>query len=249
MIFVFLLVSAWVIWSRSLQKGWPSIAALLLPLALIAAGLAWYNWVRFGSIFETGHRFQLSSVDMSTGRTVMGIFNIPPNIYTFFFRPFQWIGKFPFLNAPAIRPNMWPSFLYVPDTYLYREAITGIIPSSPYLWLAIIPVIGFIYLIWQTISHHTYSATLSKVTTWLNALFIGAALVECALLLIYTSSSMRYLNDLTPTLFIVAALGVWQMDTWASSTPARQKWIRSTYLLFDAGLTRVQRGNQPIQHA
>jgi hypothetical protein len=225
-IVVFLLVSAWTIWSHSLQKGWPSIAALLLPLALSAAGLAWYNWVRFGSIFETGHRFQLSSVDMSTGRTVMGFFNIPPNIYTFFLRPFQWTGKFPFLNAPAIRNNMWPSFLYIPETYLYREAITGIIPSSPYLWLAIIPVIGFIYLIWQTISHRTYSATLSKVTTWLNGLFIGAALVECALLLIYTSSSMRYLNDLTPTLSILAALGIWQIDDWASTSSVRQKWVR-----------------------
>ncbi|HTX78500.1 MAG TPA: hypothetical protein VMC62_02480, partial [Longilinea sp.] len=226
-ILVFLLASAWTLWRRSLQKGWPAILAMLLPLVVIAAGMAWYDWVRFGSIFETGHRFQLSSVDMSTGRKVMGFFNIPPNIYTFFFRPFQWTGKFPFLNAPAIRNNMWPSFLYIPETYLYREAITGIIPSAPYLWLAIIPLIGIIYTLWQVIKRRLQFDAAFKEPVWLTILFIGAALVECSLLLIYTSSSMRYLNDLTPTLFIVAALGVWQTDEWAANAPTRQRWFRA----------------------
>ena len=47
----------------SQYPGSCSLTGLLLPLAIGAGLLGWYNWARFGSVLETGLRFQLSGIN------------------------------------------------------------------------------------------------------------------------------------------------------------------------------------------
>ena len=53
------------------------LAVLILPIAICGIGLAWYNWARFGSVFEFGLRYQLTSTDyLNSGNTLFSIGNI-----------------------------------------------------------------------------------------------------------------------------------------------------------------------------
>jgi len=64
------LVAGALAWRRPRAGGaagtavWPLIAAAVLPAALVGAGVAAYNFARFGSVLEFGLRYQFAAVDM-----------------------------------------------------------------------------------------------------------------------------------------------------------------------------------------
>ncbi len=67
-------------WRASLA----SMVALIVPLLLWGAGLAWYNYARFGNILETGHRFQLTGGALPANyNDIVSISYILPNLYNF----------------------------------------------------------------------------------------------------------------------------------------------------------------------
>lgn len=50
-----------------------TLIAAVLPLLAGGAALAWYNWARFGSIFEFGIRYQLANVDYTQFKGSFGL--------------------------------------------------------------------------------------------------------------------------------------------------------------------------------
>ena len=111
------------------------MVCLLIPLALWGGGLAWYNAARFGSIFETGHRFQLTGPALPANYSqVASIAYILPNLYNLLARPlvFEW-NSFPFVFTPYLTGAMWPGFIRIVDPYYFSEPIAGILLAVPAL--------------------------------------------------------------------------------------------------------------------
>ncbi len=112
------------------KKGIRELILLLSPYIVVASGLMYYNFIRFGSPFDFGSNYQLTTNDvtkrgMNMGRTGLGFF-------TYLFQPPVFTAKFPFLQKVTIETN------YVGKT-IVENCFGGLITSTPILWF-----IGFI---------------------------------------------------------------------------------------------------------
>ncbi len=127
----------------------------IFPLVLGAAGLAWYNLDRFGSIIETGHRFQLSNIyKTNTPPQDFSIKYIIPNLYNYLLRPLNITpNEFPYLNAPYLNETDWPFFIRLPEFYQFQEPTASIWLVVPFLVFAMIPPI----IILRRIYHKKYA--------------------------------------------------------------------------------------------
>jgi hypothetical protein len=181
------------------------------PLVAIFSGLLWYNYARFGSIFETGHCYQLTGLALPPNYEDVTSFKyLLPNLYTCVFRFPTLSEKFPFVSIPWIKESMWPSFIHLPENYYYSEPTVGI--------LFTVPIIGLttgllIWLIWRWLNGESGSVILrtklqrSFLLWWSAALFIQAFL-PLAVLLVFISSSFRYLADISASSILFSTLFV-----------------------------------------
>jgi hypothetical protein len=87
------------IWSRHRgERQVPGLlAAALLPLGAVAAGLLAYNYARFESPWEFGNRFQLTNVDYRSVQLLAST-NIRGHVAAFLFAPISLSHYFPFLR-------------------------------------------------------------------------------------------------------------------------------------------------------
>ncbi len=107
------------------KKGVKELALLLSPYIVVASGLMFYNYIRFGSPFDFGSNYQLTTNDVTKrgfnmGRTGLGFF-------TYLFQPPVFSAKFPFLEKVTIKTN------YVGKT-IVENCFGGLITSTPILW-------------------------------------------------------------------------------------------------------------------
>lgn len=70
------------------------------PLAVIGALLAAYNWARFGSILETGLKYQLAASDIRTIPPA-GLANVPSGLRAFLIPSPRYLAYFPFIEMPG----------------------------------------------------------------------------------------------------------------------------------------------------
>lgn len=108
------------------KRGAREFACLLAPYFVVAAGLMWYNWARFGSMADFGANYNLTVHDMPKRGLSLG--RILPALFAFFFQPPTVDGTFPFL-LPAVF-----------DTTFMGETVRevtfgGIFACLPVLWL------------------------------------------------------------------------------------------------------------------
>ncbi len=198
------------------QMSAGALFALILPLLVWGAGLAWYNYARFGNILETGHRYQLTGGALPADyRNIVSLSYILPNLYNLLARPMEihW-HEFPFFFTPFIRNNMWPRLFFYPrnPNYYYDEPITGLFISLPGLWLSLVTcVIAFFKSIQDWLREKIgfiKSLQEQNLSTWLVWMVSGAFLLNLGFLSIFIYSTMRYEADLTPLLTILFALCV-----------------------------------------
>jgi hypothetical protein len=108
------------------QKGWRSTLALCIPYILVAAGIMWYNYARFGSPFDFGANYNLTTNDM-TGRGYR-VERVGLSIFTYFFQPPTVTAVFPFLESSPIHTN------YL-GTTITEPMFGGIFMVIPLLWV------------------------------------------------------------------------------------------------------------------
>lgn len=132
------------------ERKLKDLCALILPALFSISSLAIYNFLRFGSIFETGFSYQLvfcGNRQESRGfslfsNSFFGIIDRVPvildNVYSYLFLLPSIKDKFPFIFAPFWNPPpMYPPLF---------ERICGLIPSVPFvLLLLLLPLIIFKY--------------------------------------------------------------------------------------------------------
>ncbi len=196
--------------SRRQGRGMAPLASFAIPLALAAAGLAWYNAARFGSIFETGLRYQLTGDALPVDRSLLfSASYILPNAYSSLFRPLEFTpGLFPFFRTPYILDHMWPNFIHRPATYYSTEQVAGALVTIPFLWLLALPVLGWVKAGLDWLDEKRHRASDGGMPVWIPRLAAAAALAQLATSLTFVMTTMRYLADFTPLLALAAGLVV-----------------------------------------
>lgn len=128
-----------IFWQRYLREkrlftraGAGEALAFLLPFAAVAALLMWYNAARFGSPFDFGANYNLTSNDMT--RRGFSVGRIAPAVWTFLFGMPGLSTVFPYLSATRMQTN----YMGLTITELFYG---GAFACLPLLWgLAVLPL-------------------------------------------------------------------------------------------------------------
>ena len=114
------------------RRGAGEAAAFILPVVLVAVGLMWYNAARFGSPFDFGANYNLTSNDMTRRGFAVG--RIAPAAVTFLAGIPGVQTVFPYLTATRMQTN----YMGLTITELYYG---GAFTCLPLLWgLAALPL-------------------------------------------------------------------------------------------------------------
>lgn len=226
-------VVAWRLIARSrTTAGIPRLLLFGLPLVVWAAGLAWYNYARFGSVLETGHRYQLTGPALPRDyRQVSSPAYILPNLYNYLLRPLAFDkNEFPPVSAPYIAESMWPRFIQPPENYYYSEPVAGLLTTVPAVMLGLLPLLTLASRFWDWLNERkplppaSPAPPGSDLVWWLVA---GGCVLTFAPLLIFISSTMRYLADVAPLAAVLAAMGTW----WGLARCSARPGLRGVFIL------------------
>jgi len=107
------------------KQGTKELITLAIPFIVIASGIMYYNYIRFGSPLDFGSAYNLTTNDVtrrgfSLGRTGLGIF-------TYLFQTPSFNATFPFIESVSIETN------YMGKT-ISENCFGGLITSLPLLW-------------------------------------------------------------------------------------------------------------------
>lgn len=102
-----------------------NLLVLAVPFVIVAAGIMYYNYIRFGSVTDFGSGYNLTTNDVTRrgfdfGRTGLGIF-------TYLFQTPQFTATFPYIKPVEIDTQ------YMGKT-IYEFCFGGLITSLPVLW-------------------------------------------------------------------------------------------------------------------
>lgn len=199
-------------YGKQVRKLIPSLFALGIPLALVFAALLGYNYVRFGSIFEFGHRYQLTGPALPANyQNVSSVEYVLPNAFTYILRLPALSSEFPFVSVPWIKERMWPSFIRLPENYYYSEPTAGILFLVPLIGLTGLFLLRFFWLLLDGEIHferRVEQQSTQFALSWLSYSLLAYVLIQLAILLVFISSSLRYLFDIAPALILLSSVFV-----------------------------------------
>lgn len=226
--FLVLLVGVYTLKAKTVKQSVGDLMLILIPLALWAVGLGWYNWARFGNVLQTGWRYQLTGPALPTSQVAFfSLDYILPNLYSYFIHlPVFTPSEFPFIAIPFRNETIWPWFLQPPTNYYYPEPVASILVIVPSVWLIGLPVIGWlrrgVYWLHES-PWPVRNRTLAYKSVW--AMLLGGGLMLFLPLTVFISSSLRYLSDLLPFLTLLTAFSLWWSLEFFEQRPGLQRLI------------------------
>ncbi len=176
------------------SKRWPSIfLALFIPPVCVGFLLALYNVERYGSIFEFGQSYQLSSVMLSKSLfNISNIFqNIKTGIYSYFFRPY-------FVSYS----DRGYSLIKIPDKYIL-DHLAGVLSTAPILLF----FLSLPRLVYQQLKNNSEKVPLLYFLMLLSVIPIFLIGFLCCL----SGATQRYVTDFIPYLLILSIVSFWIM--------------------------------------
>jgi hypothetical protein len=213
------LLTAWSLRGRPWEGGrLRQLAALAAPLVATVVALGAYNHARFGAWAETGQRYQLGATDLRPlAGHIFSVRHLPPNLHSYLVRPVFVDDAFPFVRPlSATAPGSFPAWLPVPGEYDRTFAVTGLLLASPFLWFA------FVAVFWLATRGHADPRAPRPALAWCVLCLLVTALLAAGPVLLLLGSTMRYLEDVTPCLTILAAIGFWLMRDRLPARPRRR---------------------------
>ncbi|HEX3730834.1 MAG TPA: hypothetical protein VHV47_13575, partial [Opitutaceae bacterium] len=163
--------------------------ALALGAGPIAAGLAWYNWARFGSPLEFGNHYMMNAANEQAA-VHFSLRYLPYNFYAYFLAPLPFGRYFPFVGLARLPAQ--------PDGYYGVEYVSGLLVNFPFAWLAVLVPLG-----WRGRAA-AEAGELRRFLTALAIFFAGVAALEAC----WWAATARYMADFTPALMLLAAAGM-----------------------------------------
>jgi hypothetical protein len=195
---------------KDIKESFPQLFWFVTPLIIGAILLGWYNYARFDSILEFGHRYQLTGLaHPSDYSRVFSIDYVIPNLYTYLFRPPSISGEFPYIRIPWINDTMWPFFINLPKDYYYAEPVAGLLILLPLISLTFFVILRRFWLkLYRPCSvNNGYHIRFSQsLLTWLILTLFGSGLIQLFILLFFISSNLRYVVDLTLAWHVLATI-------------------------------------------
>ncbi len=108
------------------RRGAVEFALFALPFVLVAAGIMWYNDARFGSPFDFGANYNLTSNDMT--KRGFSAARIGPALFTYLLAPSPLSATFPYIGATITTTNALGNMIY-------ETCYGGILTMTPFLWI------------------------------------------------------------------------------------------------------------------
>jgi hypothetical protein len=213
-----------------------SMIAVAFPFSAGLGVIGWYNQVRFGSWFESGHRYQLTGMNLhAIYDQVISISNIPINIHNYLLNPFRTLNVFPFIKP--IWGGHFIFFSVTPPENYYSEQISGLLPSLPYVILAVIPILLIISRRKQVMRvANRHSSDKPRITArwsleWTTISLMGASLLAFSPILLFIVATMRYLADSVPLFILSSTLGFWQGIKVLEDKPSVKRYFLLVVIL------------------
>jgi hypothetical protein len=152
-----------------------------IPLLAGGVALAWYNYARFGSIFEFGIRYQLTNVDYNQFEGSFGFKYLAENLKTYFLYPLAFESRYPFISLVEYTPS--------------NDRLSGLLYVAPFIVLVILPL---------------FRLVIRKKETDIKALFLftGGAAASAFIIFIFYFITLRYTLDFLPSAMILIALSL-----------------------------------------
>lgn len=172
------------------KKGLVNLLVLAIPFIVVAVGIMYYNYIRFGSVTDFGSGYNLTTNDVTKrgfdmGRTGLGIF-------TYLFQPPQFTATFPYIRPVEIETQ------YMGKT-IYEFCFGGLFSSLPVLWFT-----GALPGVYPTLKQKGVSALVITLLT------VGLSLViadtQAGGLL------QRYYSDFGIIFFLAAAIIIFALS-------------------------------------
>lgn len=174
-------------WWVGRPNRWLGLAAVALgPIIAVGAGLAAYNYARFGSITEFGQTYQMAGDD------IRGLKLFGPGYMAYNFRIYILAAAglspfFPFITV--IDPPVAPTGQFgIEDPY-------GLLPCLPWVVLAAV-----------ALRARLGSGAGHELTFWVAGT-LAAALATMAVVFCFGGACGRYMVDFTPALTLLAGVG------------------------------------------
>lgn len=90
------------------------IISFAVPVMIGAAFVMWYNYARFGSVFEFGAKYQLTVHDVSEYSITPLLFL--PSLHYYFLQHAKYVDKFPFIKAQFTPLKSYSGYVYNTST-------------------------------------------------------------------------------------------------------------------------------------
>lgn len=107
------------------KRGICELISLAVPYVTVAAGIMYYNYIRFDSPFDFGANYNLTTNDMTVRGFEFG--RIGLGLFTYLFQPPAFNATFPFIKSVSLTSN------YAGKT-IYENCFGGAFWAIPLLW-------------------------------------------------------------------------------------------------------------------
>lgn len=191
---VFALLALPIFWNRYITRGRlrsragvRDAAAFLLPVVVVAAGLMWYNYARFGSPFDFGANYNITGNDMT--KRGFNVVRIGPAVFTSLLDLPRLDSVFPYLRETDVSTNA------VIRT-ISEKFCGGMLAATPFTWALLLPAVPL-----ARRSLHRRRAVAAMVYGSVAAMLL-ITVVDCQM----AGVLYRYLMDYSPVLLLGAAL-------------------------------------------
>ena len=162
----------WLVHMKSKQNRFKFILAVFIPYLMVGVCLMGYNYIRFGSVFEFGAKYQLTVNDMKNLGYRISV--IPMGILSYLFKVPVLTSVFPFVH------NLSDVITYY--GYYFNSAMAGGI-----LWLS--PICFAIFLLPKL------KGKINKESWIFIVMLLGVALIICICDAVLGGSVQRYAAD------------------------------------------------------
>jgi len=222
-----------------------SIASLVTPLVLGAFLLGWYNWSRFGSIFETGYSYQLATPYLQIH--LDDLFSpayILQNLSNYLLAPVDFGVKFPFISLGAAKTTALFSWYSLPDLY-DAEPYTGLSYTAPFVFFSVILIFNYLWGVFKGRKLLIEGEQNQNIFAWITISLIGSSMSAFLVLQLYFWMGMRYTADFMPSLILLSVISFWQGYKLLANY-RRWRNLYATVGILLAGITIVISTSQAI---
>ena len=136
---LFALLALPIFWNRYIvhgrlrsRAGVREAVAFLLPVVVVAAGLMWYNYARFGSPFDFGATYNITGNDMT--KRGFNVVRIGPAIFTSLLDLPRLQSVFPYLQETDVSTNA--VILTISEKFC-----GGMLAATPFTWALLLPAL------------------------------------------------------------------------------------------------------------